>query len=349
MSLIKKLKEDPTNSINIAEILHTTFKGKTKYTELFLRLIKEKFKEVDGSLNDYWLNQHYQFSQESLKSMSTFEKHVTYNLLVHILTDKQRTLIYDFYSFNERGLIEQNDLTKYVSFDEIDTQVNIGYIKSISKENENQRHLVYENDEYIILRPLSFEASKKYGSNTKWCTTMEHEPSYFDKFYSRGILIYILNKLTGVKVATYRNLYDCGHEFSFWNQIDQRIDSMETNLPQFVLDIVKDEIKQNFKSNRELLSEEDVVKFEKQTMRHEEKMSRGIEAIENNMIAPMMERPRAVEMDDIPEHPFAVYENENTLVSFDEDGNVNVAYRPDVPIHSIELDFTVTSTEDLPF
>ena len=75
--------------------------------------------------------------------------------------------------------------------------------------------------------------------------------------------------------------------------------------------------------------------------------------VEQNMEGVIMERPRAVEMDDIaerPNHPFAMYENENTRVTYDEEGNVNVTHRPDVPLQSVEIDFTVVSSmEDLPF
>jgi hypothetical protein len=219
----------------------------------------------------------------------------------------------------------------------------------MSKENENQRHLVYQDDTYIILRPLTFEASKKYGSNTKWCTTMEHEPSYFDKFYSRGILIYILNKVNGVKIASYRSVHDGTHEFSFWNQIDHRIDSMETNLPQFVLDIVKNEIKQNFKSNRELLSEEDIVKFEKQMVHHEmNKMVREDFFNETEPVpldpVPLLTGVRSTIQDDLNDlmsdwgrisqgqaGQEMVYQNENTRVSFNDEGDIDVIYRPNVP------------------
>ena len=36
----------------------------------------------------------------------------------------------------------------------------------------------YEDERWLILRPLTFSASAKYGSSTRWCTTYQKEKNY---------------------------------------------------------------------------------------------------------------------------------------------------------------------------
>jgi hypothetical protein len=66
----------------------------------------------------------------------------------------------------------------------------------------------------------------------------------------------MINKKTGLKVACFKSL-DEEHEFSFWNQEDIRIDSIESGLPLFIIDIIRDEITNNPVSNMSLLSDEE--------------------------------------------------------------------------------------------
>jgi hypothetical protein len=149
-----------------------------------------------------------------------------------------------FCDYNERSLVEQNDLSTYKSFEDIITQVNIAEIKVEMKELENEVVRVHEDDEWLLVRPMTFLASKKYGANTKWCTTSESNPEYFLKYSERGVLIYCMNKKTGYKVASFYSLKSSDPEFSFWNQKDSRIDSLQTELTDELRVIIKNESKQ---------------------------------------------------------------------------------------------------------
>jgi hypothetical protein len=107
-------------------------------------------------------------------------------------------------------------------------------------------------------------ASKKYGANTKWCTTQENNPEYYLKFSRRGILIYVINKITGNKIGVFKNIdMSYAKEISFWNMVDERIDSMESELPSDILNIIKDDFNQTTLTNWELLSDDEK---NKQTM-----------------------------------------------------------------------------------
>jgi hypothetical protein len=161
-----------------------------------------------------------------------------------------------FCEFNERGLIELNDLSRYSSFDEILSVTAIAELKSQEKELEKQIKVVYANEEWMVIRPLTYHSSLKYGASTKWCTSSDSNPDYFLRYSKRGILLYMINKVTGLKVACFKSLDD-EPEFSFWNQVDTRIDSIESGLPLFIIDVIRDEVTNNPIPNISLLSNED--------------------------------------------------------------------------------------------
>jgi hypothetical protein len=70
-------------------------------------------------------------------------------------------------------------------------------------------------------------------------------------------LIYCINKITGDKVGSFKSLDQHEKETSFWDIVDQRIDSMDSGLPSVVMDIIRKEFKEQVKSNFELLSDEE--------------------------------------------------------------------------------------------
>jgi len=130
-------------------------------------------------------------------------------------------------------------------------------MKLIDKELEKQIIKVYEDDEWLSIKPLSLEASMKYGASTKWCTTMDGG-KYFDRYSKWGILIYNINKKTGFKFATFKNLdRDRDQEFSFWNMADTKIDPLDTpEIPISLLGIIRNEVNNNVVTNRDLMTEQ---------------------------------------------------------------------------------------------
>jgi hypothetical protein len=69
------------------------------------------------------------------------------------------------------------------------------------------------------------------------------------------VLIYIINKSTGYKVAAFNSLDKNDPEFSWWNQKDSRIDSLDADVTDDVRIIVREECKsEGSKSNNALLS-----------------------------------------------------------------------------------------------
>lgn len=252
MSRIKELKNQPDNILNFVDLFSVFCPNKdkkSKYMEMILRLIKNSIKNrhTKGDLEKIipYISKHYNISVKELEELPFLHLFTLYLIIEN--TDEKLVNLTHFVEYNENNLIEQNDLTKIKTIKQLNDLVSTAELKKLEKELEKQVKKIYENDEWLILRPLTHNSSKKYGSNTKWCTTNESKSYFLD--YAAGILIYTINKKTGLKVAvSYRH-----DELSFWNQVDNRIDSLLSGLPSEIIGKIMDEIKHNNVGNLDLL------------------------------------------------------------------------------------------------
>lgn len=257
MSRIKDLKTNSENLVNIVDIIELFIpEKKSKYTDMVLRLMKQtpNIDEHRKEIVSYFKNS-YNVDINDVEKFNGIQLLLVYKFVESFFNSNDLEMIRKFCEYNERNLISQNDLTQYKSFEDIATQVNIADIKVEMKELENEVVKIHEDDEWLLVRPLTFMASKKYGSNTKWCTTSESNPEYFLKYSERGVLIYCMNKKTGYKVASFYSLKPNDPEFSFWNQKDTKIESMDSELSVEMLGIIRETSKSKYAvSNRKLLT-----------------------------------------------------------------------------------------------
>lgn len=65
------------------------------------------------------------------------------------------------------------------------------------KATEAER--LYEDDEWIIIHPLTQNAAVIYGRGTQWCTAATTSYNYFESYNSRGPLHILISKKTGRK------------------------------------------------------------------------------------------------------------------------------------------------------
>jgi len=120
-----------------------------------------------------------------------------------ILSDKKKIKGVDLMSLDPMRLKEIVDRAeKTKSNSEKDTEI---------KENEAIK--VYENALAIVVKPLTFRASCKYGANTKWCTTWGNID--FMEYASKSGLYYVISKKTNEKFAV-RN----DGSYTVWDAMD---------------------------------------------------------------------------------------------------------------------------------
>jgi hypothetical protein len=254
-------KQNPNFNINIIDIINDIY-GKSKYTEMVVNLIKNKYnkRNNDNNYSDIYreLVREFKLNPDKLITKNYFDLVNMIRVLSEYIGYNESKTIEKFIELNEKNLIEQNDLTSYKKIEELELQISLSDLKVVDKELEKQVLKLLETDEWLVLKPLSYQASVKYGSGTKWCTSSKNESEYYFRYSKRGILIYYINKKTGDKVAGFKNLdlsYD--KETSFWTIIDLRTDSIDCDLPEDVMNIFKEEFKNTKKTNWELLSDDE--------------------------------------------------------------------------------------------
>ena len=242
MSRIEELKERAENQINIVEILSLLCPDrKVKYVEMLLKIMKssDKLSECKEDALE-GLEKDYKINRSLLKGYDTLQIIHMKDFLDNLFDLPDLQDFQKFAEYNERQLIAENDVSRYSKFAQVKQAVGVAEMKINEKLLETQIIRVFENEEWLVLKPLTYEASKKYGSNTKWCTTTENDQSHFDR-YSKGVLIYTINRKGGLKVATFKSLD--GDEYSFWNEADKKIESLESGLPFEILGVIQAEVK----------------------------------------------------------------------------------------------------------
>jgi hypothetical protein len=213
MSRLDKLKEQhPELNISIMDILGKIDPSKTyKYTEFLVK----KFKEFYNDYEDFSIGVGLEMiGSENMESLNEFEIHAKANRITN------------------------PDISQYKDFNQIHYAVKEAEEKVRLKELEKQVIKLYDDDEWSVVIPLSYEASKTYGANTKWCTTQER---YWNDYYKTYKLIYIQNKKTNEKYAVSRHWED-NKKVQAWMSNDDESSPMLLPLPIEVMSVILCEV-----------------------------------------------------------------------------------------------------------
>jgi len=261
MSRIDELKKQhPQFNINYFDIFRRLDISKSgKYMPVISHMVNESLKkrvehrsELDSVKSRC---EEYGFDY---KGLNEYEIIVSCFILDYV-TSRDWDIMREFMEYMERGVIDNKDILTYKNMEDVRAAVSSATLKLYSKELQNQIHKEYEDETWIAVRPLSFEASAKYGASTKWCTTYKKEKEYFAKYFSRGVLVYFINKITGYKFALYSEVYDIDNEISFWNAEDTRVDFLQLDIDSYLLPIIKNLATCKIK-NSEMLHPDDLDK-----------------------------------------------------------------------------------------
>jgi hypothetical protein len=106
--------------------------------------------------------------------------------------EKVVELVKDFDRFQQA--LEYKDINDY-DIDGLESIINRHKITSksqLKKIDSSGTEKLYEDDNILIVRPLTYEASCKYGAGTKWCTAMASEPSYFKSHTREAQALYYI-------------------------------------------------------------------------------------------------------------------------------------------------------------
>ena len=240
---IKKIKKE-NNSINISlvDLMGKLDTSETKkYTQFLVKILKKNFdNEQDFLVRDL---SHRERKIDQVLTNSTFDGWLTRKVLTNLYGWDEVDSFINFCEFMERGLTNEKDISKYDSWDMVASEVFQAKNRNLFKMAKKEVKVVYEDDQYMCIKPLTYAASVSYGYQTKWCTASIQEPSYFYNHSKDGVLVYLIDKINNVKFGFYHNNY----QIQIYNQKDDRIDSMETGLPVELLHKLIGEMKSEAK------------------------------------------------------------------------------------------------------
>lgn len=178
---------DPTDSHKYVEFLIKNFKNDSDYYSSN----KDEFMGYMGV---------FLFGSGEVETLNEFERH------------------------SKANRIKIKDISQYANFLELNESVVLAQEIENRKKLEKEILKIHEDDTWFILTPLSFEASKVYGANTKWCVTQE---KYWNQYLITHRLIYVINKKTDTKFAFSREFKT--NKFQGWDQLDKEVDPMFIN------------------------------------------------------------------------------------------------------------------------
>lgn len=216
MSRLDRLKEQhPEMNISLIDMLAKVDPTNTyKYTEFLIKMTKHYF--IDDEASDVGLNIAIDvLGSENVESLNEFEKH------------------------SKAGRIKNSDISLYKNWPQIQNSVKEAEDIVRMKELEKQVKKLYEDNEWLVITPLSFEASKVYGMNTKWCTTQER---HWNDYISNYKLIYILNKLTDEKYAVSRDKRN-DSKIQAWLSNDNETSPFMIPIPANIMEIITNEVR----------------------------------------------------------------------------------------------------------
>lgn len=176
-----------------------------------------------------------------------------------------KELVCDFHDLAERNQIENKDIYSYESFEVLDRIVQEGKSKiTESQIKKKETNVLFENDEFLIVRPLSIRSSRLYGATTKWCTASDRHDfeSHFERYAGNGILVYFINKKGDpkfdrmAKVAFHNETdFNNSSNITIWDVEDKQLSTSDmTNLigrtiPFNVYEVIQNELYSKTKIN----------------------------------------------------------------------------------------------------
>jgi DNA repair exonuclease SbcCD ATPase subunit len=161
---------------------------------------------LEGRESDFRLKYQSKFSPEQLDAIVKMSKLIPngtkfLNFLGKALDtnitdeslDLTKKMLKKFISVGPN--LTKTDINQYESLQELSDELK-NHENRIRRQVEaiEGANIVYEDDRFTIVNPLTYKASCYYGAGTKWCTASETTPNHYVDHNREGKLFYIIDK-----------------------------------------------------------------------------------------------------------------------------------------------------------
>tara|TARA_Y100000034_G_C6843675_1_gene381986 strand:+ start:260 stop:1321 length:1062 start_codon:yes stop_codon:yes gene_type:complete len=154
------------------------------------------------------------------------------------------SLLVDMIKFNEllgKGQVKNNDITQYKTLNDISLELVKVEERLSGKKLSPKQDIIFEDDEYLVIKPLNLDSSRKYGRGTKWCTSARDSNYFYD--YSRGVLLYVIGKGVNPKWGVHFDMENV--KLTWWDAADEQFDGLLVDMPsklkKFIVNYITEE------------------------------------------------------------------------------------------------------------
>lgn len=142
------------------------------------------------------------------------------------------------------------------------TENHLRHIIKEVRNKEEDRNKIYQDENILVVAPLTHRSSCKYGANTKWCVAVPSTDEHFNEYMEHGVLVYFIirsphknTKKTEYKFAYYHPFDDLMGDVKGWydmsdNQLNTE-ENVDMNLIKFLIpDEIFQLVKEYIKTQR---------------------------------------------------------------------------------------------------
>tara|TARA_R110000823_G_scaffold239099_5_gene364356 strand:- start:821 stop:1564 length:744 start_codon:yes stop_codon:yes gene_type:complete len=245
MAKIKDLKEqNPNYNIDVIQVLSTMDPTKTnKYLPFMVKCTKDWVE---------WI--HNELKSETFKEMLQ--------------------VIHDFEDLSKRNLLDKKDIYSYESNQDIIEAVKVAKEKITRSDVKNKEtEVLYEDERWLVVFPLSVRSSNLYGKATKWCVSSEDNNygKYYKQYTEKGVLVFVIDKSVKesecrnndlAKIAFHNDKSKSSESITMWDVKDKKLSvgsamKVYSMLSGEILDIINKRL-ENGQSNQQVAKEKGV-------------------------------------------------------------------------------------------
>jgi len=167
-------------------------------------------------------------------------KYLTWEMKIYTKEDitpsEIANTIRDFHQFNAR--LQQKDINQYRTLADVITVLTPIRQKAeqdkVKKAQEEGVKKLYEDEDWLLLTPLTHQASCRYGANTQWCVASRDTSAHFKNYTEDGTLVFLIHKKSNHKFAFWTDNDE--HYTEIYNPIDDEISSDVAEFLQGLVD-----------------------------------------------------------------------------------------------------------------
>lgn len=201
-----------------------------------------------------------------------------------ILQDTVKPVLKKFVAIGSN--LEVKDINQYKTFAELNTAIQ-KYENRIRREVQTIEgaDLVYEDNKFTVVAPLTTQASCYYGAGTKWCTASSADNTHFKNYMDDGKLFYFIDKTkpTSDKFYKVAMLKKFEGDVSFFDAPDQKFTKgwiLDTKEFEKINQAITSYMNSKYAEQIELYKDKEKVRLEKARIERERRQAQINEKLE---------------------------------------------------------------------